>query len=89
MTLRKDEDRNIGQHVEAAQLTKKYRNVKNDLPKIVRPNLIETETVLLEDPFPEKKQQEVFDLSRKERKKNCSYIQNCKAITYLTSKQKL
>ena len=87
--MRKDKDRNIGQHVEAAQLTKKYRNVKNDLPKIVRPNLIETETVLLEDPFPEKKQQEVFDLSRKERKKNCSYIQNCKAITYLTSKQKL
>ena len=87
--MRKDNDRNIGQHVEAAQLTKKYRNVKNDLPKIVRPNLIETETVLLEDPFPEKKQQEFFDLSRKERKKNCSYIQNCKAITYLTSKQKL
>ena len=89
MTLSKDKDRNIGQHVEAAQLTKKYRNVKNDLPKIVRPNLIETETVPLEDPFPEKKQQEVFDLSSKERKKNSSYIQNCKAINYVTRKQKL
>ena len=87
--MRKDKDRNIGQHVEAAQLTKKYRNVKNDLPKIVRPNLIETETVLLEDPFPEKKQQEVCDLSYKERKKNCSYIKNWKAINYLTRKQNL
>ena len=87
--MRKDKDRNIGQHVEAARLTKKYRNVKNDQPKIARPNLIETETVLPEYPFPEKKQQEVFDLSSKERKKNCSYIQNWKAINYLTRKQNL
>ena len=87
--MRKDKDRNIGQHVEAAQLTKKYRNVKNDQPKIARPNLIETEPVLPQYPFPEKKQQEVFDLSSKERKKNCSYIQNWKAINYLTRKQNL
>ena len=85
--MRKEKDRNIGQHGEAAQLTKKYRNVKNDLPKIARPNLIETETVLLEDPLPKKKQQEVFDPSSKEKKKNCSYIQNWKAINYLTRKQ--
>ena len=72
MSLRKRKDRNIGQHGEAAQLTKKYGNVKVDLPKTARPNLIETETVLLEDPLSEKKQQEAFDLSSKEKKR--SYI---------------
>ena len=50
---------------------------------------METETVLLKDPFPEKKQQEIFDLSSKERKKNCSYIKNWKAINYMTRKQNL
>ena len=68
--MRKDKDRNIGQHEEAAQLTKKYwnRNLKIDLPKIARQNLIETETVLLEDPLHEKKEQDVFDLPSKEKK---------------------
>ena len=77
MLLRKKKDRNIGQHGEAAQLTKKYRNrnVKFDLPKIARQNLIETETVLLEDPIHEKKQQDVFDLSSKEKKRRT-------AVTY-------
>ena len=66
--MRKKKDRNIGRHGEAAQLSKKYRNVKVDLPKITRPNPIETETVILEDPLPEKKQQEVFELSSEEEK---------------------
>ena len=68
LPLRKRKDRNIGRHGEAAQLSKKYRNVKVDLPKITRPNPIETETVILEDPLPEKKQQEVFELSSEEEK---------------------
>ena len=64
MLLRKKKDRNIGQHGEAAQLTKKYRNrnVKVDLPKTARQNLIETETVLLEDPIHEKKQQVIYNI---------------------------
>ena len=82
MLLRKDKDRNIGQHEEAAQLTKKYwnRNVKIDLPKIARQNLIETETVLLEDPLHEKKQQDVFDLPSKEKKRRT-------AVTYKIGSQ--
>ena len=64
--MRKKKDRNIGRHGEAAQLSKKCRNVTVDLPRITRPNPIETETVILEDPLPEKKQQEVFELSREE-----------------------
>ena len=68
LSLRKKKDRNIGRHGEAAQLSKKYRNLKADLPKITRPNPIETETVILEDPLPEKKQQEVFELSSEEEK---------------------
>ena len=67
LPLRKKKDRNIGRHGEAAQLSKKYRNVKVDLP-IARANPIETETVALEDPLPGKKQQEVFELSREEEK---------------------
>ena len=66
--LRKKKDRNIGRHGEAAQLSKIYRNVKVDLPKVTRPNRIETETVILEDLLPEKKQQEVFELSSEEEK---------------------
>ena len=53
LQLRKKKDRNIGRHGEAAQLSKKYRNVKVALTKITRPNPIETETVILEDPLPE------------------------------------
>ena len=68
LPLRKRKDRNIGRHGRAAQLSKKYRNVKVDLPKITRPNPVETETVILEDPLPEKKQQEVFELSSEEEK---------------------
>ena len=60
LPLRKKKDRNIGRHGETAQLSKKYRNVKVDLPKITRPNPIETETLILEDPLPQKKQQEVL-----------------------------
>ena len=52
LPLRKKKDRNIGRHGETAQLSKKYRNVKVDLPKITRPNPMETETVILEDPLP-------------------------------------
>ena len=68
LPLTKKKDRNIGRHGEAARLSKKYRNVKVDLRKITRPNPIETETVILEDPLPEKKQQEVFELSSEEEK---------------------
>ena len=60
LSLRKNKDRNIGRHGEATQLSKKYRNVKVDLTKITRPNPIETEIEILEDPLPEKKQQEVL-----------------------------
>ena len=52
LPLTKKKDRNIWHHGEAAQLSKKYRNVKADLTKITRPNPIETETVILEDPLP-------------------------------------
>ena len=68
LPLRKKKDRNIGRHEKAAQLPKKYRDVKIDLPKITRPNRIETEAVTLEDLLPEKKQQEVFELSSEEEK---------------------
>ena len=86
LPLRKKKDRNIGRHGEAAQLSKKYRNVKVDLPKITRPNPIETETVILEDPLPEKKQQEVLSFQVKKKKKNCSYIKIWKPTNYLTRK---
>ena len=69
LPLRKRKDRNIGRHGEAAQLSKKYRNVKGDLPKTTRPNPTETETIILEDPLPDKKQQEFFEFSREEEKK--------------------
>ena len=68
LSLRKNKDRNIGRHGEATQLSKKYRNVKVDLTKITRPNPIETEIAILEDPLPEKKQQEVFELLSEEEK---------------------
>ena len=55
LPLRKKNGRNIGRHREAAQLSKKYRNIKVDQLKIVRPNPIETETAILEDPLPERK----------------------------------
>ena len=82
MLLKKDKERNIGQHEGAAQLTKKYwnRNAKIDLPKIARQNLIATETVLLEDPLHEKKQQDVFDLLSKEKKRRT-------AVTYKIGSQ--
>ena len=51
-----------------AQLSKKYGNVTIVLPKITRPNPIKTETVILEDPLPEEKQQEDFDLSIEEKR---------------------
>ena len=69
MPLRKKKDRNIGRHEKAAQLSKKCRNVKVNLPKITRPNRIETETVTLEDLLPEKKHREVFELSSEEQQK--------------------
>ena len=69
LPLREKKDRNIGRHGEAAQLSKKYRNVKGDLPKTTRPNPTETETIILEDPLPDKKQQEFFEFSREEEKK--------------------
>ena len=68
LPLSKKKDRNIGRNGEADQLPKKYRNIKVDQPKITKPNPIETETVILEDPLPEKKQQEVFELSSEEEK---------------------
>ena len=77
--MRKKKDRNIGQHGETAQLSKKYRNVKVDLPKITRPNPIETETVILEDPLLEKKQQEVFELSSEEEKRELQFHKNLEA----------
>ena len=40
-----------------------WGRVKVDLTQITRPNPIETETVILEDPLPDEKQQEVFELS--------------------------
>ena len=57
-----------------AQLSKKYGNVTIDLPNIARLNPMETQTVILEDPLPEEKQQESFELSSKEKKKKCSFI---------------
>ena len=86
LPLTKKKDRNIGRHGEAARLSKKYRNVKVDLRKITRPNPIETETVILEDPLPQKKQQEVLSFQVKKKKKNCSYIKIWKPINYLTRK---
>ena len=77
--MRKNKDRNIGGHWEAAQLSKKYKNVKADLPKITKPNPIETETVILEDPLPEKKQQEVFELSSEEEKQELQLNKNLEA----------
>ena len=68
LPLSKKKDRNIGRNGEADQLPKKYRNIKVDQPKITKPNPIETETVILEDPLPEKTQQEVLDLSSQEEK---------------------
>ena len=79
LPLRKKKDRNIGRHGEAAQLSKKYRNVKVDLPKITRLNQIETETVILEDPLPEKKQQEGFELSSEEREEELQLHKNLEA----------
>ena len=78
LPLRKKKDRNIGRHGEAAQLSKKYRNVKVDLP-IARANPIETETVALQDPLPEKKQQEVFELSSEEEKEELQFQKNLEA----------
>ena len=77
--MRKKKDRNIGRHGEAAQLSKKCRNVTVDLPRITRLNPIETETVILEDPLPEKKQQEVFELSDEEEKKELQLHKNLEA----------
>ena len=79
LPLRKKKDRNIGRYGEAAQLSKKYRNVKVDLHKIARANPIETETVALEDPLPEKKQQEVFELSNEEEKEELQFQRNLEA----------
>ena len=79
LPLRKKKDRNIGRHGEAAQLSKKYRNVKVDLPKITRPNPTETETVILEDPLPDKKQQEFFEFSSEEEKKELQLHKNLEA----------
>ena len=54
----------LGQHgetvQETVQLSRKYTNVKVDLPKTTRPNPIETEYVIFEHPFPEEKQEEAF-----------------------------
>ena len=77
--MRKKKDRNIGRHGEAAQLSKKYRNVKVDLPKIPRPNSIKTGTVILEDPLPEKEQQEDFELSSEEEKEELQLHKNLEA----------
>ena len=66
-------------HGEAAQLSKKYRNVKVDLPKIKRANPIKTETVILQDPLPHKKQQEVFQLSSEEEKEELQLHKNLEA----------
>ena len=74
--MRKKKDRNIGWHGEAAQLCKKYRNVKVDLTKITRPNPIEAETVILEDPLLDEKQQEVFELSSEEEKEELQLHKN-------------
>ena len=79
LSLRKKKDRNIGRHGESARLSKKNRNVKVDLPKITRPNSIETETVILEDPLPEKKQKEVFELSSEEEKEELQLHKNLEA----------
>ena len=77
--MRKKKDRNIGRHGEAAQLSKKCRNVTVDLPRITRPNPIETETVILEDPLPEKKQQEVFEPSSEEQIQELQLHKNLEA----------
>ena len=79
LPLRKKKDRNIGRHGEAAQLSKKYRNVKVDLPKIKRPNPIKTETGILQDPLPHKKQQEIFQLSSEEEKEELQLHKNLEA----------
>ena len=86
LPLRKKKDRNIGRHGETAQLSKKYRNVKVDLTKITRPNPIETETVILEDPLPDEKQQEVFEFSSDVEKEELHCVKNWKPINYLTRK---
>ena len=64
-----------------AQLSKKYGNVTIDLPSITRLNPIETETVILEDPLPEEKQQEDFELSSKEKKEELQFHINLEVNT--------
>ena len=86
LPLRKKKDRNIGRHEKAAQLSKKWRNVKVNLPKITRPNRIETETVTLEDLLPEKKHHEVFELSSEEEKEEPQLHKSSKLPNYLTRK---
>ena len=73
-------------HREAAQLSKKYRNVKVNLPKITRSNPIETETVILEKSLPEEKQQEVYELSNEEEQEELQLHKNWNLINYLTRK---
>ena len=64
-----------------AQLSKKYETLTIDLPNITRPNPIETETVILEDPPAEEKQQEDFELSSKEKKEKLQFHIDLKVST--------
>ena len=68
MPLRTKKNRNIRQHGEAVQLSKKYKNVKADLPKTTSANTVVTETIVFREKPLEEKQQEVFELSSEEGK---------------------
>ena len=65
------------------------RNTEIDQPKITKPNPIETETVILEDPLPEKKQQEVFELSSEEEKEELQLHKYLEANKLLDEEIKL
>ena len=72
-----------------AQLSKKYGNVTIVLPKITRPNPIETETVILEDPLSQEKQQEDFELSSKEKREELQFHINLEVNTLPNKEIKL
>ena len=69
-----------------AQLSKKYGNETINITSL---NPIETETVILEDPLPEEKQQEDFELPREEKKEKLQFNINLKVNTLLDKEIKL
>ena len=82
MPLRTKKNRNIRQHGEAVQLSRKYKNVKADLPKTTSANTVVTETIIFREKPLEEKQQEVFELSSEEGKEKLQLHTNWKPINY-------